>query len=228
MNLTYRGSRGAINNNDISWQKQADFSPDGPFNFDGGPIRDVSLNVFTATLSDPVQFKTQPTDPSGMTTQRLPDSQPNVVFGRVNLSDVGGVEGSSITVPLQVQYWTNGAFINNVFDSFTDIDAEMDGNPTVIWPVGGATTATLTGAADVNNGVSNNFTAQQAPNAVTREQVQIWQQLDSINNNMPWLMFDWDQDGIDEENPSTVVTFGIHRGNDRVIYRGESGLIGQQ
>ena len=228
LNLTYRGSRGAINNNDISWQKQADFSPDGPFNFDGGPIRDVSLNIFTATLSDPVQFKTQPTDPSGMTTQRLPDSQPNVVFGRVNLSDVGGVEGSSITVPLQVQYWTNGAFINNVFDSFTDIDAEMDGNPTVIWPVGGATTATLTGAADVNNGVSNNFTAQQAPNAVTREQVQIWQQLDSINNNMPWLMFDWDQDGIDEENPSTVVTFGIHRGNDRVIYRGESGLIGQQ
>ncbi|MFA0499918.1 DUF6701 domain-containing protein, partial [Vibrio sp. 10N.222.46.A1] len=79
LNLTYRGSRGAINNNDISWQKQADFSPDGPFNFDGGPIRDVSLNIFTATLSDPVQFKTQPTDPSGMTTQRLPDSQPNVV-----------------------------------------------------------------------------------------------------------------------------------------------------
>ncbi|WP_411354027.1 DUF6701 domain-containing protein, partial [Vibrio parahaemolyticus] len=30
-----------------------------------------------------------------------------------------------------------------------------------------------------------------------------------------------------EENPSSVVTFGIHRGNDRVIYRGEPGLTGQ-
>ena len=43
--------------------------------------------------------------------------------------------------------------------------------------------------------------------------------------DQPWLQYNWRQLG--DEDPSTVVTFGIYRGNDRVIYRGESGLTGQ-
>ncbi|MEH6357233.1 MAG: DUF6701 domain-containing protein, partial [Marinobacter sp.] len=32
-----------------------------------------------------------------------------------------------------------------------------------------------------------------------------------------WLQGDWDQDGA-LENPQTTATFGVYRGNDRVIY----------
>ena len=74
----------------------------------------------------------------------------------------------------------------------------------------------------------------------TREQIRFWLTLRSTDgtkgesdscggsdNELPWLRYNWDGEDDDEEDPSTVVTFGIHRGNDRVIYRGESGLTGQ-
>ncbi|OBT17437.1 hypothetical protein A9264_01355 [Vibrio sp. UCD-FRSSP16_10] len=222
-NASYSGNIWRLDSDEISWMKLFDFTPDGPFNFAGGAEKKVSLKVTSATATDTAQFKQDRGDASGITTQQLPDEDPRVVFGRVNLSDVGGVEGTSITVPLQVQYWKNGMFVNNEFDSFSLINAEMDGNPTVIWPVGGSTTVTLEGTADVNNGVANSgLVAKQS--VAAREQVKITQQLNSLTNEMPWLMFDWDQNKTDEENPSTIVTFGINRGNDRVIFRGEPGL----
>ncbi|SBT12950.1 DUF6701 domain-containing protein [Vibrio celticus] len=224
---SYIGSRWLLSSSVINWSKRADLVPDGPFNvnndeFDGSSERITSIEVFKSLAQDPVQFA------NGAVIQKLPDEHPRVVFGRVNMNDVGGVEGSDITVPLQVQYWNGDAFVNNASDSFTDIDSEIDGSPTVIWPEGATTSVTLQGYADVKSGVSNGFTAKQDPNFITREQVEIWQELNSTTNALPWLMFDWDQNGTDEENPSTVVTFGIYRGNDRVIYRGESGLTGQQ
>ena len=223
---SYVGSRWLLSSSLINWSKRADLVPDGPFNvnhddFDGSSERITSIEVFKSLEQDPVQFA------NGTAIQELPDEHPRVVFGRVNMNDVGGGEGSDITVPLQVQYWNGDAFVNNASDSFTDIDSEIDGSPTVIWPEGATTSVTLQGYADVKSGISNGFSAKQDPNFITREQVEIWQALNSTTNALPWLMFDWDQNGTDEENPSTVVTFGIYRGNDRVIYRGESGLTGQ-
>lgn len=226
---SYAGSRWQLNSSVIEWSKQSNLEPDGPFNvddtvFDGSSELISSIQILESVVGDPVQFLSTNSDTNSSDIQELPDEHPRVVFGRVNLNDVGGVEGSEITVPLQVQYWNGNAFVNNTSDSFTDIDAEMDGSPTVIWPVGTTTSVTLTGTADVSNGVSTHFTAQQDLNSITREQVQMWQELNSSDNYLPWLQFDWDQNGIGEENPSTIVTFGIHRGNDRVIYRGEPGL----
>jgi MSHA biogenesis protein MshQ len=32
-----------------------------------------------------------------------------------------------------------------------------------------------------------------------------------------WLKFDWDNDGLHNDNPSSITTFGVYRGNDRII-----------
>ncbi|MFA0690812.1 DUF6701 domain-containing protein [Vibrio splendidus] len=226
---SYAGSRWQLNSSVIEWSKQSNLEPDGPFNvddtvFDGSSELISSIQILESVVGDPVQFLSTSSDTNSSDIQELPDEHPRVVFGRVNLNDVGGVEGSEITVPLQVQYWNGNAFVNNTSDSFTDIDAEMDGSQRVIWPAGAGTSVTLEGSAEVESGVSNSFTAKQDPDSITREQVQMWQELNSSDNYLPWLQFDWDQNGIGEENPSTIVTFGIHRGNDRVIYRGEPGL----
>ena len=69
-----------------------------------------------------------------------------------------------------------------------------------------------------------------------REQVRLWLRMDDSepskktgendiscsgsDQDQPWLRYNWRQLG--DEDPSTVVTFGIYRGNDRVIYRGDS------
>lgn len=42
------------------------------------------------------------------------------------------------------------------------------------------------------------------------------------HSSQPWLTFNWREKG--DESPSAVVTFGVYRGNDRIIYRGEKGL----
>lgn len=41
--------------------------------------------------------------------------------------------------------------------------------------------------------------------------------------NQPWLQYNWRNLG--DEDPSTVVTFGTFRGNDRIIFSGEKGMF---
>lgn len=59
-----------------------------------------------------------------------------------------------------------------------------------------------------------------------REQIQFHLDLDSSGNRIPWLKYDWDSSTSEEENPPVIVTFGIHRGNDRIIYRDEPNMLG--
>ncbi|WP_349019246.1 DUF6701 domain-containing protein, partial [Vibrio crassostreae] len=115
----------------------------------------------------------------------------------------------------------------------------------VIWHSEGAATtlASLNGSGNVDEG-EEEVTANQNTPAGTdspREQVRLWLRMDDSepskktgendiscsgsDQDQPWLRYNWRQLG--DEDPSTVVTFGIYRGNDRVIYRGESGLTGQ-
>lgn len=81
-----------------------------------------------------------------------------------------------------------------------------------------------------------------------REQIRFWLRLDNDQTNLednkrspqvgeegvncgtqytsqPWLQYNWFARG--DEDPSAVVTFGIHRGNDKIIFRGETRLSGQ-
>ncbi|MGF1698178.1 polymer-forming cytoskeletal protein [Vibrio lamellibrachiae] len=116
--------------------------------------------------------------------------------------------------------------------------------------------STLTGSENsstwetVNFGESSSISAtpiSSQTDPALREQIRLWMRIgDSApygveasvclsSLDTPWLQFDWrgktcgedNNEECGDEDPSTVVTFGIHRGNDRVIYRGETGLTGQ-
>jgi len=232
---SYQSSQWVLSSDQIAWSKNADFTPDGPYNYLSGSTLNVNLEVSPSTVNDPVRFKLSASDTNPSSTQALPDEQPRLLFGRYNLADVGGVQGESITVPLQAQYWNGSSFQTNVNDSFSTFDGTHHCS-NVIWPSVGATNGnvTLNENGTLSSGDSRTLVARQTTSA--REQVQLWLRLDNsspsancsgTNNGQTWMMYDWNQNGTDEENPSTVVTFGIFRGNDRVIFRGESGLTGQ-
>lgn len=232
---SYQSSQWVLSSDQIAWSKNADFTPDGPYNYLSGSTLNVNLEVSPSTVNDPVRFKLSASDTNPSSTQVLPDEQPRLLFGRYNLADVGGVQGESITVPLQAQYWNGSSFQTNVNDSFSTFDGTHHCS-NVIWPSVGATNGnvTLNENGTLSSGDSRTLVARQTTSA--REQVQLWLRLDNsspsancsgTNNGQTWMMYDWNQNGTDEENPSTVVTFGIFRGNDRVIFRGESGLTGQ-
>ncbi|MEZ8984782.1 hypothetical protein OAI_07190 [Vibrio cyclitrophicus FF160] len=203
----------------------ADNYQDGPYNGATGTVTDISITHTGSADDDPVTYLNEggSRDP-----QRLTE-QPDIRFGRMDLDDVGGNSGTIITIPLRAEYWNGSRFIVNDDDSTTSVTA-LTSAIDVIWSENESvpTSVKLFGGGRVSGGESRNLTASQGEDVSIREQVQLWQSMDDT----PWLRYDWDSGKVsDEENgeqdPSTVVTFGIYRGNDRVIYRGESGLTGQ-
>lgn len=191
--------------------------PDGPFNFNEN-AKDTAISIKSADDNkDPVSIDG---------SEGVLPTQPDIRFGRVDLDDVGGNQGKELRVPLRVEYWDGSRFITNSDDSQTNVKG-VTADQTHIWPTGaGATpkTVTLGAGGEVTSGYSRSVTAKEAESY--RQQTRVWLDLDDSANGLPWLKYDWNKDGS-EENPSSVVTFGIHRGNDRVIYRGEPGLTGQ-
>ena len=151
------------------------------------------------------------------------------------MNSVGGVTGGGMNIPLRIEHWTGTSFATHDSDNTTNIrGVNIESANRDIWVETGSTAAdvTFTGGGGVVNGTSNSIrVGQVSADPAVRQQTQVWLELNSGGNTAPWLRYRWQDanraevDG--EEDPSTVVTFGIHRGNDRVIYRGENGLIGQ-
>ena len=202
---------------ELCWSKASVGSSyeDGPLN-QGGDVTSISLTAEGVSNSDPIAYIDD--------ESRKLSTQPELLFGRIQLDSIGGNTEEELTIPLRVEFWNGSRFIVNTDDDFTNITGS-ESDEVVIWSEGGAitTTVTLDDGGDVSNGQSRNITAEQAPGAVIREQVQLWQDM----TDTPWLRYNWNSELSGEEDPSTVVTFGIYKGNDRVIYRGESGLTGQ-
>ncbi|CAH1536787.1 MSHA biogenesis protein MshQ [Vibrio harveyi] len=191
--------------------------PDGPLNFNEN-AKDTAISIKSADDNkDPVSIDG---------SEGLLPTQPDIRFGRVDLDDVGGNQGATLRVPLRVEYWNGSRFIANPNDSQTDVTG-VKAKQEHIWPKGDNAKpkdVTLGAGGEVASGHSRSVTAKEAE--PYRQQTRVWLNLEGGGNSLPWLKYDWDKDGS-EENPSSVVTFGIHRGNDRVIYRGEPGLTGQ-
>ncbi|MFW1711675.1 DUF6701 domain-containing protein [Vibrio parahaemolyticus] len=192
--------------------------PDGPFNlFERGKDTLISITGSSSSM-DPVTV---------IESDSVLAPQPDIRFGRIDLDDVGGNQGSTLHVPLRVEYWNGSRFIANPNDSQTDVKG-VTAAERHIWPTGADAdpkAVTLGAGGEVSSGSSRSVTATQAE--PYRQQTRVWLDLDDSTNGLPWLKYNWDNNNAGEENPSSVVTFGIHRGNDRVIYRGEPGLTGQ-
>ncbi|EGQ9574554.1 hypothetical protein F3S07_15410 [Vibrio alginolyticus] len=205
----------------LCWMKKTPAAgyEDGPFNLNGNTIKATDIKVGVAIEPDPISVYGNP----------VLSIQPDIRFGRVDLDDVGGNQGSTLHVPLRVEYWNGSRFIANSDDSQTKVFGEIEDDAQVhIWPTGAGATpkaVTLGAGGEVASGSSRSITATQAE--PYRQQTRVWLDLDDSKNGLPWLKYNWDNKKAGEENPSSVVTFGIHRGNDRVIYRGEPGLTGQ-
>lgn len=217
------------NANSLCWVK-ADTAmgyEDGPFN-DGAGSESTDIRIALESSLDPVEFWDD--------GDQL-ESQPVLRFGRVALDSVGGTVNSTLKVPLRVEFWNGERFIASDLgsdgDSTTEVQSVNNSSGNVdIWVEENQTADTLTfsGSGTVVDGELNNITVTHSTQV--RQQTQMWLELDSGANDMSWLRYNWaspqatsDRNG--EQDPSTVVTFGIYRGNDRVIYRGESGLTGQ-
>ncbi|CAM3982023.1 DUF6701 domain-containing protein [Vibrio neonatus] len=219
--------------------------PDGPFN--------SSNSIFgleVTTIIDDVNFSVldMPDVNTGTNVGSAFLEQPEFRYGRMHLEDVGGNTGQTVRVPLRVEYWDDGEFKTNDKDSGSEYDATNHYCVQTIWNNQSATTnAALVsgGNHSVAQGLSDELHAEHVPTSTAnteRAQVRLWlrQADDSPQRhetdidcskatsftNQPWLQYNWRDKG--DEDPSAVVTFGVFRGNDRIIFKGERALIGNE
>jgi MSHA biogenesis protein MshQ len=126
-------------------------------------------------------------------------------YGRFVLSNVYGPEnleaGEVLEMPFSTEYWNGSRFVLNTADSCTDWSTADITNTEVHHTLG-------TDSGLLSSGVGGPL--ELDPAGTTGEDTLTWA--------VPqWLWDDQDGDGILEQ-PSALATFGVYRGNDRVIY----------
>lgn len=206
-------------------------SADGPFNTDDSSFVQTDFELEISGL-DPVTFELD--KPSSTTSALL--NQPPARYGRMVLADVSGSTSGSIRVPLRVEYFDGSSFVVNDDDDASGFDhnkhCTLDGVST-------NASFSFDGAeSSVSSGTNNNLLASRSGTNTDRETVRLFLRrqggfgdnpsdinCQGQNFTQPWLQYNWRDKG--DEDPSTLVTFGVYRGNDRIIFRGEPGLTGQ-
>ncbi|MFT5400310.1 MAG: MSHA biogenesis protein MshQ, partial [Gammaproteobacteria bacterium] len=136
----------------------------------------------------------------------------DVRLGRLVLANTFGSELSDLTMPMVVEYFDGNNFITNSLDGCTAI--VLDSTQYVQNLSGGSSTLT---AGAVANGVMN--IDLSAPGAGNTGDIVVTPTLSVAPNPMPWLQFDWDADGMFDDDPTATATFGIFGGNPVFIYR---------
>ena len=212
---------------------------DAPFNTSDANSTATNFGL-TIEGTDPVSF----TDSDTLTNSAAFPVQPSARYGRMALDDIGGNSDTTLTIPLRAEFWDGSEFVVNDDDDRSTFSSSNICKQ-VIWTSNEVKTtlASLNGSGNVDDGEEEVTANQNTPSGTDapREQVRLWLRMDDSaptaktgenpitcsgsDQEQPWLRYNWRQLG--DEDPSTVVTFGIYRGNDRVIYRGESGLTGQ-
>jgi len=142
-----------------------------------------------------------------------------VRFGRANLENSYGPETSSLPQVLSVEYFESDNYIladddicsqyntdKVIFGTLNEVS--LDENDIV------AQAGQFDDALDPSNGLTRQIVLPAA-GAGNQGQVEV------IYDIYDWLKYDWTGDGNFTDTPSAVATFGIFRGNDRIIYQRE-------
>ncbi|KKC99966.1 DUF6701 domain-containing protein [Photobacterium halotolerans] len=217
--------------------------PDGPYPVDLGLVVESRDDCATRGCSD---FSNQP-----LNVYELDGATPETAaalagdiharYGRMRLEDAVGREGEKINIPVLLEYWEAGQFVTHSDDHDSVFNGQRYFKQGITNPSTSAITASV-GDIKVHAGRSASGDLY-ATEGVSSEQVRFWQKLvadppaaiagenpvtDSASGthagseSQPWLLYNWRGQG--DENPSALVTFGVYRGNDRVIYRGERNI----
>lgn len=131
-----------------------------------------------------------------------PAAPMQVYFGRLTMKNVYGPENISVlNMPFSLQYWSGSRFVLNEADSCS------------AWTTADIADTENFHSLSANSGVFSGGESGPlglVPNGATGTDQLTW-------NVDPWLQGDFDGDGT-LENPAAFATFGVYRGNDRVIY----------
>ncbi|MEP4891283.1 MAG: DUF6701 domain-containing protein [Aliiglaciecola sp.] len=172
----------------------------------------LSLKIASITDTDGITASDSDGDASNGVHELLPFGQ-EVRFGRWVLKNNYGPETSSLNIPMQIEYWNGSRFVINSEDNFTRFDGSTDVNITDISLSTASSSASGEGAFQSGRAELT----LSAPGSNHKGDIRIEYEAPA------WLQFDWSDldsnfDGPYTENPTSIATFGIFHGNDRMIH----------
>ncbi|MDH3536291.1 MAG: choice-of-anchor J domain-containing protein [Gammaproteobacteria bacterium] len=129
-------------------------------------------------------------------------------FGRLNMKNAFGSEISSLPMQVYVEYLDNGVYQKSMGDTCTAISAADLLNTPAAFSV-----PTVDNNPAAAGNVNYSYPAPGANgtvNTITR--------LDPAWADQLWLRYDWNGDGVFDDDPNATATFGIFEGNEVQIY----------
>ena len=154
--------------------------------------------------------------------------QTEVRFGRMVLENSHGSELLNLPVPMRAEYYDGSNFLINADDSCSGFpvnrlrldsaveNAQTDGDIQVL--PGQVSRATLAHNPLLAGDAGLSLCPPGNPACTPTAGNEGWVGLRLDLGSRPWLRFDWDGDGLYQEDPKARATFGIFRGNDRQIH----------
>ncbi len=190
-------------------------------------------NALIAPFSNSIAIPiTAITDSDGVTASNLPISlQPsgeNIRYGRINLMNANGSELADLAMGMATEYFNGSSFVTNTDDlcsvatlTITDplnTDALTAAN-TCIWDTGSLSgafkcTGTTPSGESFREGASlsaGSFNLYLKASGQTGS-------LTVTATVANWLQFNWQGSGSSSSNPSAIATFGVFKGNNKMIF----------
>ena len=147
-------------------------------------------------------------------------------WGRLAMQNAHGTELEILPVPLRSEYFNGTGFVKNPQDNCTVLNLNSDlrvqnnqtaggvaqsGNTSMRMTPAGSSRASLANTTLSTGEAGLSFSA---PGSGNTGYINIYGQFSAL----PWLLFDWDNDGAHDDAPSARATFGLYKGNNRQIY----------
>ncbi|MCP4325395.1 MAG: hypothetical protein GY787_26825 [Alteromonadales bacterium] len=167
-------------------------------------VSDIDFSIGTITDSDNV---------SATSTENVSPTGIDIKFGRLRLENSFGPETSDLPQSMKVEYFNGSGFVNSLEDNCTSYDhSKIIATKNTLDP-----TTIIGGKGNFKGGKTGEISLE-SPGAGKRGQI------DVLYGTHDWLKYDWKNDnglGLHDDNPTAVATFGLFRGNDRIIYSRE-------
>jgi hypothetical protein len=182
----------------------------------------VVANVNSVSTSNPIHFGTAAAN-SGISFTNGANSQ---YWGRLGLSSAHGSELSALSLAITAQYFNGTTFITNTADNSTSLTLSSMfslTNPTTSNGAAQLGTASMnvgsgtSSASLVNNPLSNGlgYLSFSSPGAGNTGYIYV---TSNFASSLPWLIFNWNQNGAGNTSPYALATFGVYQGNKPTIF----------
>lgn len=205
----------------------------------GSYIKNDVAYTFTAKESAPdASFTIRATDVEGITSNdpAANEGTTDLRSGRTRIENAFGSELSDLPVPARVEFFNANGFEINTDDTCSTVTAFLTDIGADLILVGtGLAGETCIWDDDAESGADNCTNPAILP-GLAISQFEEPPVAGSFNLNLlapganntgdigitftspTWLQFDWDGNGTHDNDPTGVASFGLYRGDDRIIY----------